>query len=224
MDWLKIKEIPGWMDDTDLYILSTLSSCVQDNGHILEIGSFLGRSTSSLYLSKKNTVSLSIVDEFKIAGMYNSNLNPPRLGNTTMFKIAKELAITSGSWRAGFEYCLGKEIYNQINVNEILSDDFVIDKTYDLAFIDGGHGPGQVKRDIMKVISDTTLIVGDDFSSQHIGVVQGLLPFIKDSEEGTGRSLFVPKNSKLWILIPNKGYWHKLYLFQKLLNIGDRPQ
>ena len=219
MDWSKIKEIPGWMSDTDLYVLSNLSSYVPDNGHILEIGSFLGRSTSALYLSKKQTVSLTVVDEFKINGTYsNLNLSLPKQGNASTFKVAKELAITTGSWRAGFEFCLGKDISDQITVNEMSSNDFVVDKIYDLVFIDGDHRCGQVQQDIIKCISDTTLIIGDDFSPLQIGVIQGLLSFINDSKISSGRSLFVPKNSKIWMLIPNNGYWNEC-LYQKLLGI-----
>ena len=218
MDWSDVKAIPGWMSDTDLCVLSNLSSYVPDNGHILEIGSFLGRSTSALYLSKKQTVSLTVVDEFKVNGMYGDSLTLPRQGNSSIFKVAKKLAVTAGSWRAGFEYCLGKDISDQITVNEMSSNDFVVDKIYDLVFIDGDHRCEQVQRDIIKCINDTTLIIGDDFEPRHIGVIQGLLPFITDSKISSGRSLFVPSNSKIWMLIPNNGYWNKC-LYQALSKI-----
>jgi hypothetical protein len=199
--------IPGWMSQEDLNILAKLSSLVPDNSSIAEIGSFLGRSTSTLFLNKKESVNLTVIDKFEIEKGYSLNVPTPPNGDVELFEIAKKVSSDTNSWQAGFKYCLGDDIYNQLSVHTVDSNNFEVDKEYSMVFIDGDHSPIQVSKDIAKFLNDSILIVGDDFNAQHIGVIQGLLSNIKGPN---GRTLLVPKNTKIWILIPNQGYWSTL--------------
>lgn len=203
------KDIPGWLSQRDLQILSTIASFVPDNGNILEIGSFVGRSTSALFHGKKSSVNLSVVDTFKVNDAYppaicNSNTMD---GSVDLIAKVKELAETSGSWHEGFKHCLGADVYNQLDVNVMLSENYVPTHKFDLVFVDAGHTVDAVLKDIVKFIKSDTLIVGDDFSPKFTGVSEALA-VVRRIE---ARHTIIFEYSKLWMLIPLKGYWKEFF-------------
>ena len=201
--------IPGWMKARDLQILSTLSSLCPEFGSILEIGSFLGRSTYSLYKNKKESVKLSVIDKFEITPMYNTNIESFKSkldGNITLAVEAAKLAQQNNSWRFGFKLCLGDEIYSNIDVNVCDSNDFKKTTDYDLVFIDGAHDRDTVLCDIEKFITPTNLLVGDDFGKECMKFA-GLIDAVSYSKIKYNRTLVCLDNSRLWILVPNSGYW-----------------
>ena len=57
-------DIPGFMSRYDLEIISNIAKNVPDNGKILEIGSWFGRTTKCLYQSKKENVDLTVCDSW----------------------------------------------------------------------------------------------------------------------------------------------------------------
>ena len=93
--------IPGWMHEKELKILSTLAEYVPENGSILEVGCFLGSSTTALYRGKNSLVSMDIVDNFRI-GSSQSLLNIEfenlrfALCDPNMYADAREIAKTTG--------------------------------------------------------------------------------------------------------------------------------
>lgn len=201
--------IPGWMSARDLEILGILAAMVPANGHILEIGSFLGRSTSQLFNSKDKSVSLTVVDTFDMSMFKLKDvLNNPFNGDPAMLDTACRVSTKEGSWRAGFEYCIGSEIYNQITVNIVDSKDFILDKTYDMIFIDGDHSYIGFKNDFEKFQrARNTLLAGDDFSKKWFGISKTL----SEQPVGIRRTLIVPERSKIWIAVPivEKNYWRE---------------
>ena len=213
-------DIPGWMKTSDLYTLAKVASLVPMNTNILEIGSFLGRSTYTLFQNKPDNVSMTIVDPFKICRGYeldNSDLliDDPNCSTDKLNKSI-ELSKNENSWRAGFEFCIGKEIYNQLDIHIIDSKDFIIDKKYSLVFLDGSHVYDDVIHDLTKYDrhNSETLLMGDDFGRKHHGVSKALGVFSHYSK----RSLLVIGGTKIWISIPNTGYWSSLFSASKLLN------
>jgi hypothetical protein len=56
--------IVGWMPVNELEVLEKLAIEVPENGHIVEIGSFLGRSTYCFSKSSKKSVTVHAIDPF----------------------------------------------------------------------------------------------------------------------------------------------------------------
>jgi precorrin-6B methylase 2 len=207
---MHVYDIPGWMTEYDLRILTMLADHVPKNGSILEIGCFLGRSTTALYNGKDSSVSLEVIDPFEDMRTWAGFKEIPTFekssckGNEFVYKVAIHIA-QSISWLEAFRYCIGRTRFEQVQLFKGTSENHPKVKDYDLVFIDGAHSYEGVKHDIMKYSSDTTLIVGDDFINTHPGVSQAI------NELREYRSLIGFGESKLWALIPRSGYWYDLF-------------
>jgi predicted O-methyltransferase YrrM len=204
-----INKIPGWMITRDLDILGKLSALCPENSSILEIGSFLGRSTYSLYINKKESVSLTVIDAFEISKDYNTDIETYTYkldGDLTLALEAAQLSKQQNTWQAGFKKCIGEEIYSNINVSVCKSTSYDKTTDFDLVFIDGGHDRNTVLHDISKFITPTNLLVGDDFGHEFTRF-QGLIEAVSASKIKYNRTLVSLDNSRLWMLIPNIGYW-----------------
>lgn len=202
-------DIPGWMSVRDLNILAKLAELCPENSSILEIGAFLGRSTYSLYSNKKETTTLTVIDTFEITLDYNTDVENYIFkldGNTDLAVEASQLSKQANTWLAGFEKCLGEKIYSDIDVYSCTSSAYKKTKEFDLVFIDGGHDKHNVLYDIAKFISPTNLLVGDDFGLT-FDRFQGLIDAVAYSKIKYNRTLVCLDNSRLWMLIPNTGYW-----------------
>lgn len=199
-----MNKIPGWMTTTDLQVLGTLASLVPKNGNILEIGSFLGRSTKELFNNKDPSVSLTIIDSFDINKFkIDDALNYPFDGDKSLLINACNISQQENSWEAGFRFCLGVDICNNIKINAMSSKEFVVDKFYDMIFIDGDHSLDGVLHDINKFFHSDSILVGDDFNAKFPGVPTALGIHRKQ----TGRTILIPENSKIWISIPKSTNW-----------------
>jgi predicted O-methyltransferase YrrM len=193
----------------DLDILGKLSALCPENSSILEIGSFLGRSTYSLYINKKESVSLTVIDAFEISKDYNTDIETYTYkldGDLTLALEAAQLSKQQNTWQAGFKKCIGEEIYSNINVSVCKSTSYDKTTDFDLVFIDGGHDRNTVLHDISKFITPTNLLVGDDFGHEFTRF-QGLIEAVSASKIKYNRTLVSLDNSRLWMLIPNIGYW-----------------
>ena len=105
--------IPGWMTNRDLDILAKLSALCPINSAMLEVGSFLGRSTYSLYKNKKDSVSLSVIDTFEVSSMYNTDIENFKFkldGDPQLALEASALSKKENSWLPGFKLCLGEDV------------------------------------------------------------------------------------------------------------------
>ena len=204
-----INKIPGWMITRDLDILGKLSALCPENSSILEIGSFLGRSTYSLYKNKKDSVSLSVIDKFEITDTYNTNVENfiyKLDGDPAIALEAAAISKKDGSWLSGFKLCLGEEVCSNIDINVCASSKYNKTKDFELVFIDGGHDRDTVLQDIEKFITTTNLLIGDDFGKEYMKYM-GLIDAVSYSKIKYNRTLLCLDNSRLWMLIPNTGYW-----------------
>ena len=217
-------DVPGWMTEVDLNVLYKLASMVPDEGSILELGCFLGRSTSALFNGKSSTVKLTVVDSFEPLTMYSPQVDIFQIrinethggkyvdayGSRELYAAAQELTKLTGNWLAGFRHCVGDDIFTNIDLHQAYSADFKLDENgYNLAFIDASHVKEDVVNDISKFINNNkTLIVGDDFDPKHMnGVISALVEVRKRNKH----LLIVPENSKLWMLVPMEGYWKEQF-------------
>ena len=198
------------MTEYDLRILTMLAERVPKNGSILEIGCFLGRSTTALYNGKDSSVSLEVIDPFEDICTWSDYKEIPSFtasncaGSEALYNVAMHIAQRK-NWLESFRFCIGNLMYNNLKVYQGTSQNHIIEKEYDLVFIDGAHSYEGVKHDIMKYSSDTTLLVGDDFINAHPGVSQAI------NELREYRSLIGFGESKIWALIPRSGYWYDLF-------------
>lgn len=215
-----MNNIPGWVNNRELKILTTLAGYVPENGSILEIGCFLGLSTTALYNGKNKSVSLDVVDCFK--GFKNPNaINAPfekllfsqsnQEVREAYFK-ARDIAIKDG-WHEAFKYCIGQEMYNDITVYPVHSIDFTKSKSYNLMFIDADHDMESAINDIKKCDTDVDLIIGDDFSHLFPGISGAV------NLQRKARTLIVFENTKMWALVPKTGYWREIFEKNNLLFI-----
>jgi len=201
-------DIPGWMSIQDLNVLQTLAGYVPENGSILEIGCFLGRSTSALFAGKHDSVKLEVVDTFEYNENYSIfngyNLN----GDIGLFLKVARLARKENSWKKSFEFCVGDEICNNIDIHEISSEKFITDKIPDMVFIDADHTIDAVIKDITKFMNTDTLIVGDDFIPNWNNSVPVAIALVREDYPYT---LVVPAFSKIWFMIPPIGIWKDIF-------------
>ena len=202
-------DIPGWMSDRDLNILAKLSSLCPNNSSILEIGAFLGRSTYALYANKKENVTVTVIDKFEISKEYDTDVKNyiyKLNGSQDLAIEASQLSKQDNTWQSGFKKCLGDTIFSNIDVHQCVSSAYKKTKDFEFVFIDGGHDKYTVLHDIGKFISTTNLIVGDDFGVD-VSRFQGLIDAVSYSKIKYNRTLVCLDNSRLWMLIPNTGYW-----------------
>lgn len=205
--------IPGWMSETDLTILKTLASYVPSGANILEIGCFVGRSTYALCTGKKPSVKLSVVDTFEVNETYKSILDETMSGDADLINDIVDIAKNENSWENAFKHCLPQSILDQIEINVSSSYDYVLPENFNdeghfnMTFIDANHSMEHVLHDIKKYAGRHTLLVGDDFNPKKLGVATALA----STREILPRKLIMPAGSKIWIMVPNGGYWHRLF-------------
>lgn len=212
------KDIPGWMSIKELFILSSLANMCPENESILEIGCFLGRSTTALYKGKRPSVQLDVVDHFQRAELHEqyfkkTNNYPwrPTVGNLEIYNDAVKIANKHG-WEEAFKFCVGEEIYNNLNIHPTTSREFNNFKSYNLVFIDGSHLYEDIFHDIKKYSGSHTLLIGDDFDFYYPDISKAI------NVLRNYRTLWVFENTKLWALIPKLGHWKdkfnsKMFLF-----------
>jgi hypothetical protein len=193
-------DVPGWISERDLNVLSHISSHVPENGNILEVGPFLGRSTSALLYGKKDSVALDVVDTFTGIPV-NSECRGIR-GNKETFNRLQSLAQKTGDWEESFKKSQENNLKN-MNIFKCSSQEFEIKKFYNLVFIDADHSFINVYTDIYKFINNSEVIVGDDFVPWWPDVVKAVNRFRMTSQ----RTLISLKESNLWMLVPDNQHW-----------------
>jgi hypothetical protein len=207
-----MNKIPGWMSEKELEILFTLAGYVPENGSILELGCFLGRTTHTLYRGKHQSVDMTVVDTFNFdAWIDNATFGEyHELFDHDIFNKVKVIAKTL-SCQEAFKFCIGEEIYRNIKIHQLSTRDFQKNKNYNLTFIDASHKYEDVAHDIEKYSLQDNLIVGDDFYPKWQGVVTAINQF-RDR-----RTLITFEDTKLWVLVPKFGYWRDIFKNNNLL-------
>jgi hypothetical protein len=89
--------IPGWMQPSELKVISHIAKHVPENGNILEIGSFLGRSTTAIARSAPASTSIHCIDLFPEKGGWFEAENPTigPLGDLTKYNGSYEQTFLS---------------------------------------------------------------------------------------------------------------------------------
>ena len=148
-------KIPGWFNYSETYDI--IVDQISDNGKIVEIGSFLGRSThylaTSLYNAGKDNVKIYSVDTFE-GSSEHMNIDLPK-----DFKHIFEKNLDFFIERGMVEVCQGRS-----DSQEIL--DKFEDESINYIMVDGAHEYDAVVDDITNwwsKLKETGAMVGDDY-------------------------------------------------------------
>lgn len=174
-------KIPGWFNYSETYDI--IVDQIQDDGKIVEIGSFLGRSThylaTSLFNAGKENVKIYSVDTFE-GSSEHANLNLPK--------------DFSSVFRNNLQYFIGR---NMVHVCQGRSDDPKIlekfeDNSIDYIMVDGAHEYEPVMSDIEnwwpKLKTDGVMF-GDDYTLASVSeAVQTSLSKLKVRGLGVNQS------------------------------------
>jgi len=224
MSW-KATDIPGWITQIDLAILTIVSSYVPPNTKFIEIGSWVGRSTTAIAEGLDPSIELHAVDIWSTETIPPNKLDRNTCMatsympyNSTIYKNyidAIEIANNENSWQPAFSHFV-----KNLNVVKhcCSSNDFQIPEDWSAVFIDGDHSTEQLQTDIVKFLRDdyldSKLVFGDDYCINHADTVpQALLEslnlFGNIQMYAKRRFLIRFPKSELWFMWPSKGYWYE---------------
>ena len=155
-------KIPGWFNYSESY--DVIVDEIADNGKILEIGSFLGRSThylaTSLMNAGKEDVKIYALDTFAGSSEHAT------------LKIPKDFY---PMFRENLKFFIGREMVMPIQSrsdNKETIDKFE-DEFFDFIMVDGAHEYEAVKKDILNwwpKLNRNGVMLGDDFSLEAVSM------------------------------------------------------
>ena len=149
-------KIPGWFNYSETYDI--IVDAIPEDGIIVEIGSFLGRSThylgTSLMNAGKEDVKIYCVDTFE-GSSEHANI-----------KLPKDF---SSIFRENLKFFIGRDM---VRLCQGRSDDIAIlerfeEATVDYVLVDGAHEYDAVKEDIINwwpKLKPNGVMFGDDYS------------------------------------------------------------
>ena len=161
-------KIPGWFNYAETY--DTIVDKIDNDGKILEIGSFMGRSThylaTSLYNAEKFDVKIYALDTFE-GSSEHANI-----------KLPKDF---SHMFRENLKFFIGRDV---VRVCQGRSDDKKMldkfeDNFFDYIMVDGAHEYEAVKSDVENwwpKLKDDGVMFGDDIELKSVleGMKAGL--------------------------------------------------
>lgn len=161
-------EVPGWFSYSDLY--DKMIRDLPDNSNIVEVGSWLGKSTNhmanKIKYSKKN-FNFTTVDTFK--GTLNESLH--------------QSIVNSFGGDVFYEFVDNTILSNNYNTFEIIKDTSenassqFQNNSLDFVFLDAGHTYDDVIKDIKywyKKVKPGGIIAGDDYAKEFMGVANAV--------------------------------------------------
>jgi hypothetical protein len=197
--------IPGWFSERELKYLASVAKLIKPNSTLVEIGSFIGRSSWTLSKNIPSSCNLHCVDTWKIVNNYKlHSLNSLFYGDFKEKIKTFDRAKNSNSWNSSFLHYT--QDCNNIKSFEMLSNDYIPDGNVSAVFVDGDHSYKQCKKDLENFSHlDNILYFGDDFINDFKeDVVSAVLEFRKTLPKSI---LINPPESKLWFLWPTQGYY-----------------
>lgn len=157
------KNIQGWFDYEDLY--SKIVKDLSDGSHIVEIGSWKGKSTAFLaveILNSRKNIKFDCIDTWKGSKEHG-------LSNDTEYNQLYDTFISNIS--------PVKSICNPIRSTSIEAASLYKDLSLDFVYIDASHDYENVKLDIQSWYPKIKLggiIAGHDYEPRWSGVVQAV--------------------------------------------------
>lgn len=127
------ESIPGWTSRIKLETLAKLASEVPEGGWIVEIGSYVGRSSYALGMNKKDSVLLTCIDPWP-----TEKFNQVPLRTTLYGTDHEQMHYSIEQWKKNTQGIKNVEtirMWMPLDVNSSL----IFKKKAHLLFIDGGH-------------------------------------------------------------------------------------
>ena len=209
------QEIPGWMNDTELFLLGLVAKYVPEATNIIELGNFWGRSTIAIADNLPKNCKLYAVDpwsfelfdvRFAVDDQYIKEMTQFELTTSPIYQnynIGMSISHKEKNWMGAFLYFTR----NNSNIIPIksLSKDFKMESNLTAVFIDADHSYEGLTADLEQYASNyTTLLFGHDYIPRHQGVIDAVGNFLKKYKD---RYLVVLPKSEIWFLVPSSGYW-----------------
>jgi predicted O-methyltransferase YrrM len=182
--------IPGWMSERNLQVIEHIGRRVPIGGHIVEIGSFCGRSATA-WASSAPTATISCIDTWQ--------LTYPRL-DSSWRKIGHG---DPGRYRGSSEETFREVTHDVANIiarKGRSTDDWQL-QAADVVFLDGDHHEASVSAELQHWSSRLApggLLCGDDFRSE--ASWRGVMFAVSKFARRVGYHLFVPAKSTMWML------------------------
>jgi len=155
-------DIQGWFSHNDCKAYTFLIENSPEDASFVEVGSWLGRSSSFLLDNKKDTQTVTCVDTWK--GSVNELATNHKLATQTdIFEI--------------FKQNLGDRDYTAIRLPSVEAAEQFEDGSLDVVFIDAEHTYEAVKADIAAwrpKVKKGGYLAGHDYNRHWIGVVNAV--------------------------------------------------
>jgi len=176
------QQLMGWMDYEDLY--ATIAREAADGAHLVEVGSYHGRSLAYLAVELINSgkkFTLDAVDTFQ------GSEDPKE-----QF-MKDEAAANGGSFRCVFEKNIEpiKHVVNIVQKDSVSAAERYPDESLDFVFIDAAHDEASVAADIVAwkpKIKRGGLLAGHDYSPHWPGVMAAV-------DKAFGKDITTPSQS-----------------------------
>ncbi len=165
--------IPGWMTFRELDVIELLAAQVPENGLVVEVGCFLGRSAWAWSQSIPQSARLVCIDPWYMGyenygKVYFEELEPkfPRLHGEGSFDSLQE-------FKANMKDCSNLEIIQAISPQGIKWDG----RKIDALFLDGDHSLQSMLENFefwLPHMQNTGIICGHDYRGPFRGVVESV--------------------------------------------------
>jgi hypothetical protein len=201
-------DIPGWMRPDELKIIATIANMIPNNGHFIEIGAWCGRSTWNILNNLSIDSTLHVVDNWEY--LYTQTQHSSNIyydGSDENKQICNTIAAANNfNTRPCFDYFIPQP-QSGLTINPVSSIDYNPTFVPNAVFLDGSEKFNIVDCDIKKYMKyDNCLIFGHSFNYKRLGdPTRGLMEAI--IKNCRSRTLLVPQNTSLWMLIPNNNQW-----------------
>lgn len=167
--------IPGWMPERELKVIEDLATRVRQNGTIVEVGSFCGRSSWCWAKTVHPSVTVHCLDIWDIA---QHPYHPPVCGHPDSDPAKYGAALTPAEARGTFEnFCRNTAGCPNIASHRGASPDDFLDwprESADLVFLDGLHHNPGFHRDLWfwwERLRPGGIYCGDDYMRSHPDVI-----------------------------------------------------
>jgi SAM-dependent methyltransferase len=186
--------VPGWMKEYDLQVVEKLAQRIPRDGSMIEIGSFMGRSSVAWAMSAHPSVSIKCIDLWGAQGYFENR----EWGELTDCPDG-DLSVYTGSYQDTFRD-MTKRFPNVRGIQGNSRDDYDI-SDLDLVFLDGDHHFTGVKADLAnwsKRLKPDGLLCGHDFAPAPR--FKGVVHAVMGHSFHHNLHIFCPAHSRIWML------------------------
>lgn len=193
--------VPGWMKEYDLQVIEKLARRIPPNGSMVEIGSFLGRSSVAWAMSARPSVLITCIDLWSKPGYFEKrDRNRPD----------GDLSAYTGAYEGTFRAMTGS-FPNVTGIRGNSTAEYGL-WDQDLVFLDGDHHFGAVKADLAnwsQRLKTGGLLCGHDFGPDD--PIKGVVHAVMSYSFNNNCHIFCPAHSRIWMLVTDpdhlKQWW-----------------